>query len=131
MNFNITTNLADQIIRIIDVLAQRFGIAVDWTADNIMPYIEGLVEHLIKWEISTSYMWIGICLFIVLFFAIFAAMETWGSSDFNGFCQFMFCISFCASVVVIGVQVYDIITCSVFPEKYVFEYVKGYLNTIK
>lgn len=131
MNFNITTNLADQIIQIIDAIAHRFGVAIDWTADTVMPYIKELAEHLVRWEICTSYMWIAICLFVLLFFSILAAMETWGSFDAAGFWRFCFFASFIITVIVIAVQAYDIITCKVFPEKYIFEYVKNYLNTVK
>lgn len=36
----------------------KFGIAIDWTAENIMPYIEQLCAKFINFEIYTSVFWI-------------------------------------------------------------------------
>ena len=32
--------MADEIIKVLDDLSQRFGIAVDWSSQNMMPYLQ-------------------------------------------------------------------------------------------
>lgn len=47
-------NVSEQIIQVIDALCNKFGIAMDWTGENVIPYFETLCEKLIKYEIATS-----------------------------------------------------------------------------
>lgn len=39
---NIT--LSDQIISVLDALCEKFGIAIDWTSQNVIPYIQLLAK---------------------------------------------------------------------------------------
>ena len=48
-----------EIIKIFDDLSKRLGVAIDWSNENIMPYLNGLVDRFIKWEIATSIFWIA------------------------------------------------------------------------
>lgn len=131
--------MSEQIISVIDALCRKFGIVVDWTAENVLPYLQELGARYIKYEIATSIAWIVLigALFIVALvlatrfhkkaheieyddnYAItYAAIISW-----------ILCISFGISlVVVLCVQTLDIITCLTFPEKMFFDFVKQYLG---
>lgn len=50
--------MSEEIIKILDDLAQRFGIAVDWTSQNAMPYIEEITRKIIRWELVSSVIWL-------------------------------------------------------------------------
>lgn len=54
-------NISDQIIAVINDLCQKLGFAIDWSADNVLPKIEKLCTKYIKYEITTSYAWILLC----------------------------------------------------------------------
>ena len=58
--------ISKQIIEILDYLGEKFGIAIDWSADNVIPYIQTLCEKYIKWEISTSITWLIIGVIIMI-----------------------------------------------------------------
>lgn len=45
---------SQNLIAIIDDLCQKVGIVLDWSSENILPYLKTLVERFIKFEISTS-----------------------------------------------------------------------------
>ena len=45
---------SDEIIKILDALCEKFGMAIDWTTENITPYLENLAGRIISFEISTS-----------------------------------------------------------------------------
>ena len=49
--------VSEQIIQVIDALCEKFGIVVDWTNENVFPYLETLCEKLIAYEIATSIVW--------------------------------------------------------------------------
>lgn len=48
--------MSDEIIKILDDLGQRFGIAIDWSSQNVMPYLQDLISRYIKYETMTSIM---------------------------------------------------------------------------
>ncbi len=131
--------VSEQIIEVINTLCQKLGVAVDWTADNILPQIEALCDKYIKFEISTSIFWIvlmvGLCILswgLVIPLHKAAKKEDW---DFDYAAPFFAVLVWVvtigmtiAAVSVIGCQTYDIIEANVFPEKTIFDYVYGLIS---
>ena len=58
--------VSSEIIEVLDYLGEKFGIAIDWTSNNVLPYLQTLVDKFIKWEISTSIVWIVIAAFVIV-----------------------------------------------------------------
>ena len=120
-------NISEQIINVIDNLCQKFGIAIDWTAANVLPYITTLCEKYIHWETSTSIAWIIImssCTLITLIAAIFICkFGYWGGAEWV-----MFGFVLIISIGVVGQQVFDIIECKTFPEKAIYDYITYQIN---
>ena len=58
--------VSSEIIEVLDYLGEKLGIAIDWTSDNVLPYLQTLVDKFIKWEISTSIVWIVIAAFVIV-----------------------------------------------------------------
>lgn len=52
-----------QIINVLDDLSARFGVVIDWTSDNVLPYLEDLYSRLVK------YLWLT-KIFEIIMFAI-------------------------------------------------------------
>ena len=130
--------VSEQIIQVINVLCEKFGIAVDWTSENITPYVEVLCKKLVTYEIATSsaIMLIMILLSIASIVAtkklapIFKEkMEDLNDWDISGW-ELGAVIGILAVVginigtfVTVIVQTMDIIKCATFPEMYIFEYI--------
>jgi hypothetical protein len=53
--------MSQEIINVLDYLCKKFGIVIDWTSENVMPYLQDLCARYIKFEIHTSIMWIILC----------------------------------------------------------------------
>ena len=111
-----------QVIEVLNDLCMKFGLAIDWSQENVLPYLEELAGKYITWEIATSEMWIVIGVLLAIGgLIVFATDLKWewgdGIMEIIGFCTFVF------GVFVIGVQCYDILTCKHFPEKQLWEYV--------
>lgn len=123
--------ISSQIIEVLNYLGEKFGIAIDWSSQNIMPYIYELCGKFISWEIATSWMWIvlgGIFLIAGIFFIVYEIVSDWNSEAV--LCIFgivLTIIGFC----IISTQVYDIITATYFPEKTIFDYIQTHLSTMK
>ena len=56
--------MSDEVIKVIDALAEQFGIVIDWSSANVIPYLQQLCAKYITYEIITSIVWIviGVCL---------------------------------------------------------------------
>lgn len=56
--------MSEEVIKILDALAEKFGLAIDWTSANVFPYLQQLCNKCVMYEIITSVIWIllGICL---------------------------------------------------------------------
>lgn len=129
--------VSEQIIQVINTLCEKFGIAINWTGENVIPYLEILCGKLIKYEICTSIAWMAIMILLSIgsiiatkkFAPIFRkGLKEQGTLDDGWTCATIVAIIGLAvlnlaTIIVVGVQIMDIVKCITFPEMYVFEYV--------
>jgi hypothetical protein len=120
---------SNEIIKMFEYLGAKFGIAIDWTSQNVIPYINQIVEKYITWEIATSTFWIcfaGVFCIVGILLWIFDVVY------WDEFIGTMFgIVIIVVAVFTIGTQAYDIITCKYFPELQIIEYIKHLSNTVK
>lgn len=124
-------SVSSEVIEILDYLGDKLGIAIDWTNENIIPYLQTLINKFIKWEISTSIVWIVIAVFLIIFCLILMNLK--GIREINiEVCDGMLWIPAGIFIfgffVVICVQAFDIVECNVFPEKVLYDYITGMLS---
>ena len=119
-------SFSDELIKTFDYLLSQFGIAVDWTSENVLPYLQTLAEKLVRFEINTSIMGlvVGVVVLTVGVWIFVKDIKDWDSGVF---------IVGAILIIVAGIvccgEVYDIIKCVSLPELYVFEYIKHASNT--
>ena len=129
--------MSDEIIKVLDALAERFGIAVNWTSENVLPYLEQLCGKYVNYEIATSVVWmilgLLLCIVEVVCYKIVHKNKDWGVDPDEGapdnyivriFLYFGVIFIFIISMIVIGTQIFDIITCVTFPEKIIIDELK-------
>lgn len=136
-------NVSDQIIQVIDALCEKFGIAVDWTSENIIPYVQTLGGKLISYELITSIYLIVLMVIITVVYTIvfkktykyFCKKVDEERYDECGwsvarafFVAGLLCITL-ATIIVIAIQTNDIIKCLTFPELFIFEYISNLLQS--
>lgn len=44
----------DEILNVLNNLAQKFGIVIDWTSDNVIPYLQNLLDRYISYDIYNN-----------------------------------------------------------------------------
>ena len=49
--------VSEQIIKVLDALGEKIGIAVDWTSQNVVPVAQQICERYIRYEIVMSILW--------------------------------------------------------------------------
>ena len=123
-------SFSSQFIEVLDALCDKIGIAIDWTSQNIVPYVTDLATRIITYEIWTSAAWIVIA--AILFLIAWKMTKNMCKADASddewvlglvvrigaGFLCF----------VVIVFQVSDIIEALALPEKTLYYFVMGLMG---
>ena len=136
--------VSEQIIQVLDALCEKFGVAVDWTSANVIPYIETLCRKLVTYEIAKSIAEILIWLIISIgsiiatkkLYPIFKKgiknQVCWDVGWDMGsiFAIIGLVVINILSFIIIYTQITDIIKCITFPEMYVFEYISELLSEV-
>lgn len=129
--------MSEEIIKVLDALAEKFGLAVDWTSSNVIPYLEQLCGKYVNYEIATNVIWLlfGIACLIfgrILFKKIrYCFDKSDGMDKDNGYSwgcigsAIGFGILTVIGVIVVMTQIFDIATCFTFPEKIIIEELKS------
>lgn len=45
-------NVSDQMIGVFDALCEKLGVAVDWTQQNVLPYIQDVSERYVRYKLA-------------------------------------------------------------------------------
>ena len=135
--------MSEEIIKVLDALAEKFGLAVDWTSANVIPYLEQLCGKYVNYEIATSIVWIllGIGLLVFAKFLTKRIKTFYEKSDEldpnNGYAWLCILSSVVMVIaIIVGTciaiqQIFDIVTCFTFPEKIIIEELKSIYTSIK
>lgn len=136
--------MGDEVVKILNALCEKFGIAIDWSSQNIIPYIQLLSKRCVNYEIGTSIMWfvIGVVMIfigIILVKCVLLKRELirkiadnyFDVDDLRIVCIFLIVVCFVVGITVIIQQTYDIITCFTFPERIVFNQITEIYKSLK
>ena len=120
--------MSEEIIKVLDDLARRAGIAIDWTSENVLPYLIELGGKLIKYELWMSVLLLvlgvlALSAFIFIVIKIIKAKEI-DIDDEIGLSMILFFL-LVSGIAIFAIQIPDIIACITFPEKIIFEYLQG------
>lgn len=74
--------MSEEIIKVLDNLGNRFGVVIDWSNQNIIPYLQELMTRFISYRNTVNIIWIVVCL-IVIGLGIFGLVKIikWRKSD--------------------------------------------------
>ena len=126
--------VSNQIIAVLDAICEKFGIAIDWTASNIMPYLQDLCKRIVSYEIATSVAWVVLqVVIVVLAFHIRNKKvkpiaesdgDDYSLSGYTIVCAIITVIAF----IVICVQAVDIVRSLTIPEITIYYFAKPFLK---
>lgn len=123
--------MSEEIIKVLDNLAQKFGIAIDWTSQNVMPYLKDLTSRYIEYKnlIAVVELIIAVVLIVVGIVCIIKLIK-WTKKDEYYDCE-LFCWGIFGSllIIVLGISLIigntmGIIQNVYMPEMTILEYIK-------
>lgn len=127
---------SEQIIQVLDELCKRFGIVVDWSKDNIIPYLEELTRKIVLYELWTSVVWILLSVIAGYFTVRLIKWSFDGLKTHDWTCNDRYIIGSIVSaffvitiIIVFVINLMDVVTCLTFPEKVLYDFVSGLLNS--
>lgn len=119
--------VSNQIIEVLDALCSKFGLAIDWSSENIIPYATTLMGKLVSYEIWSSVAHIAF-VFVLLIADIIFLKKTWAKNcdniDYAAPTGMVSSVIVIFTVLVTIAQTMDIIKCVTFPEMFVYQYLK-------
>ena len=147
-------NFSEQVISILDDLSKRFGVVVDWSSENIVPYAQDLCTRMTKYELvehifTLVFLIIMMSIGITLLGKVFSEWKNIkkGKLENNDSIYFervqyrgieltgigwtfiiVGSIIMIIGVLSIPICVEDIIECVYLPEKVIIDTIQGYLK---
>ena len=128
--------MSEEIIKVIDELGKRFGIVIDWSNQNIIPYLQELLKRFICYQNITACVWIIISIAMTIGGVVMLKfLNKWRKSDnYNkGYCNdddMLVALGYIFSVFIIALgigliieNVFGIIKNVCMPEMVVYEYI--------
>lgn len=131
--------MSEEIIKVLDDLGDRFGIAIDWTSENVLPYLQNLMDRFITYNIAMNILYIAVCAIIIVGSIIgipkisrYAKekIKEDPSSDWD--CgvvviNVFWAITSILSTMFLLLSISDIIRCVTIPEVVVFNYLQQFM----
>jgi uncharacterized BrkB/YihY/UPF0761 family membrane protein len=140
------TTVADQIIQVINALCEKFGIAFNWTADNLWPFVEKVGAKIVMYKIIACCigLLIGIVLTIVALIFLRKALKYYNvcykrdEFDDNRSYSHLKCVMAgfwvvfgtlaIAALILIFTNIFGLMQAIVVPERVVYDYIAGMLT---
>lgn len=142
--------MGNEVIKVLDHLCDKFGIAIDWTSANVMPYLQDLMSRIVKYGIYQNVSDIIYCLILLSIVALitrklYKASYKYASiydetNEYDDKSNAMFfttafmvglAITVITAIIVlcsIKASVDEIIELSTVPEKYVIEMIQEQID---
>ena len=130
--------MSEEIIKVLDELGKRFGIVIDWSSQNIMPYLQELLKRFICYQNITACVWIIISIAMTICGVIMLKfLNKWRKSDgYNSDSydddELLAVLGYIFSIIIIalgiGLMIGNILGIAkniCMPEMVVYEYIKN------
>lgn len=126
--------MSAEIIKVLDAICDKFGLAIDWTSQNVMPYVEQLCEHIVRYDLVTSSIYMLLLLISIIAGITFCIYEVKKASQCYDSCDAFDKKMYAMTVMILTFllilaflfQLNDVITALVFPEKTIIKFISQY-----
>ena len=125
--------MSEEIIKVLDELGKRFGIVIDWSNQNIIPYLQELFKRFICYRNITACIWILISIAMTISgVGMIRSLNEWRKSDDYGdyYDDMLVELGYIFSVFIIALGIgliignmFGIIKNICMPEMVVYEYI--------
>lgn len=127
--------VSEEIIKVLDDLSNRLGVAIDWSADNVVPYLQDLCGRYVQYEmirlisITSAFVVLGIIGLILLH-----KHKYWGVDRYSDGSEVRIGrnLSYGLTIMIIVIPILiifpDILECIFLPEMVILEELKSFMQ---
>lgn len=136
-----------ELCNVIDKIAEKIGIAIDWSSENVIPYVQDIMERYRTTNIVNNIIVMTVCAIIITICIIVAVKVTkgivnglknevssiWFDADydevsiFSMMASIIIAISFLISVIVLCGAIGELVEWLYVPEVKLLEVLKGFM----
>lgn len=113
--------LTDQLLQ---ELGRQFGLMIDWSNENFIPYLKELAQRVVQYEFGQSIFWLVIGVLVIILGIILIILELKCIFDADGLLFFIGVVLIIVGIGIICYQVNDMLLCKYLPEKILLRYAK-------
>lgn len=126
--------VSDQIIKVLDNLCDKFGLAIDWSSKNVQPYLKELMAKCVNYTFAIDVVWLCVAILLLVAGIILLTMglkirkkhNYWDDTEF-AFVIFSV-LAFGATILICIFAIPEMIACKTFPEKVIIDMARSYLQ---
>lgn len=102
--------MSEEIIKVLDNLSQKFGLAIDWSNQNILPYLQELMTRFITYRNITGITQIIIYIIAIILLSIgIKLLINWRNSegfDKGHWSDDPFTFWFCITLIIVAMSIF-------------------------
>lgn len=106
-------------------LGEQFGLMLNWSNENAIPYLKELSQRVVQYEKWQSIFWLILGIILIIIGLILTILELTSIVNTDGFFYFIGPILFITGAIILCCQIDDIILCKYLPEKIILRYIKN------
>lgn len=131
LNTNMATDVSNAVIQVINNLCEKFGIAFDWTAENVWPTLQALSGKFAKMIIISNWVEIILCILISIgLIKITIYFEDKKFDTESTICLIASTVFVVITVITVIFDASDLVRCYTFPEFAVYKHIMEELEGI-
>lgn len=115
-------------ITVLDYLAEKFGLIIDTTSKDLMPYLQELGDKIVAYEKSISIMWIIVGIILAVFGLITFFIGCAKRWDGIHWVVLIICVGGGAWLILHNM--YTFIGCNTFEEKIILDYISETMSSM-
>ena len=113
--------MSEEVIKIFNNISSRFGVVIDWTSENVIPYLQELFNKYILCESIITLIWLILGIGSLIAGIIFIKKGKY--KDYEFFIIFGM-ISLIFGIIITLISSIHLIQCLTFPESLIIEMLK-------
>lgn len=123
--------MSEEIIKVLDKLGEKLGMAIDWSGENVLPYIEELAQRATNWLMCEAIVLASVCLILAATMLVigirFVTMAS-KSGDADDAGAGVICIVIGALLLIpVVANILQIVKCCTCPELALLPFIQGLL----
>ena len=129
----------NEFVKVLDAVCDKFGIAVDWSSKNVIPYVQELSTRVVHFKMASAVFFVVLGILMLISTILWVKWikycdrrykeEKWSNWDLTTGLSVGTCIIWIVvAVYIVLTSAYDVVTYSIFPEKALVDFISTYMN---